>query len=335
MGKINMKDWINNRLESEKRELMPVMTYPGLNYTGKKIIDLVTNGEEHYKCIKALAENYPTIGSVIVMDLSVEAEAFGSKVSFQDNDVPTIIDRLLPQLTDVDTLNVPEVGTARTKEYIKATSLAAKNITDRPVFAGMIGPYSLSGRLADITEMMTYIMMDPENSHKLLSKATDFLKEYALRFKQAGAGGIVIAEPASGLLPAFLCDEFSSNYIKEIVDHVQDENFLVILHNCGNTTELVDSMVSTGALALHFGNAVNMKDIMPQVPENIIAMGNIDPAEIIKSGTPEQVKDITLQLLEDMKQYPHFVLSTGCDVPPETPTRNIDAFFEALSVFKN
>ncbi len=36
MKKANMKDWINNRLESEKRELMPVMTYPGLNYTGKK-----------------------------------------------------------------------------------------------------------------------------------------------------------------------------------------------------------------------------------------------------------------------------------------------------------
>ncbi len=143
----------------------------------------MTNGEEHYKCIKALTENYPTIGSVIVMDLSVEAEAFGSNISFQDDDVPTIINRLLPQLTDVDMLNVPEVGTARTKEYIKATSLAAKNITDRPVFAGMIGPYSLSGRLADITEMMTYIMMDPENSHKLLSKTTDFLKEYALRFK--------------------------------------------------------------------------------------------------------------------------------------------------------
>ncbi|NBC83264.1 MAG: methylcobamide--CoM methyltransferase [Bacteroidetes bacterium] len=333
MKKISMKDWINKRLESEKREMMPVMTYPGLEFTGKKIIDLVTNGEEHFRCIEALAKYYPTIASVIVMDLSAEAEAFGSKISFRNDDVPTIAEKLLPQLTDVDTLNMPEVGAARTNEYLKAAALAANQISDRPTFAGMIGPYSLAGRLADITEMMTYIIMDPENSHKLLRKATDFLKEYAMKFKQTGADGIVVAEPAAGLLPAYMCDEFSSGYMKEIVDYVQDDNFLVILHNCGNTVELVESMVSTGAGSLHFGNAINMKDIMPQVPENIIAMGNIDPAGIIKSSTPEQVKNITVQLLKDMKPYPNFVLSTGCDVPPGSPKENIDAFFDALHVF--
>ncbi len=328
-----MKNWIKNRLESDKREVLPVMTYPGLDYTGKKIIDLVTKGEEHYKCIEALSKHYDTIATVIVMDLSVEAEAFGSDIAFQDDEVPTIINSLLPQLSEVDELQVPAIGTARTGEYIKAAGLAAKNITDRPTFAGMIGPYSLAGRLADITEMMTHIMIDPENAHKLLQKATEFLKEYALEFKKAGADGVVVAEPAAGLLPDMMCDEFSSKYMKEIVDYVQDDDFLVILHNCGNTTELVKSMVSTGAGALHFGNAVDMKDIMPQVPDNVVAMGNVDPAGTIKNGTPGEVKKETLDLLEAMKPYPHFVLSTGCDVPPGSPKENIDAFFGALGEF--
>ena len=34
-----------------------------------------------------------------------------------------------------------------------------------------------------------------------------------------------------------------------------------------------------------------------------------------------------------MKDYPNFVLSSGCDTPPLTPKHNIDAFFEALETF--
>lgn len=33
--------------------------------------------------------------------------------------------------------------------------------------------------------------------------------------------------------------------------------------------------------------------------------------------------------IEAMRAYPNFVLSTGCDLPPETPLANIQAFMEA------
>lgn len=57
-------------------------------------------------------------------------------------------------------------------------------------------------------------------------------------FKLAGSNGIIIAEPATGLLSPAQCDEFSSQYVKRIVEAVQDDYFLVILHNCGNTVKI-------------------------------------------------------------------------------------------------
>jgi uroporphyrinogen-III decarboxylase len=63
------------------------------------------------------------------------------------------------------------------------------------------------------------------------------------------------------------CNIYSSAYIKEIVNELQDENFLIILHNCSHNGQLSRSMVSTGAAALHFGNAADMKT----PPENIYA----------------------------------------------------------------
>jgi len=52
-----------------------------------------------------------------------------------------------------------------------------------------------------------------------------------------------LAEPSAGLLPPDWCDEFSSQYVKRLVDAVQDEGFFIVLHNCGYVTKLVNSMV--------------------------------------------------------------------------------------------
>jgi uroporphyrinogen decarboxylase len=330
---IKMKDWTESVIKETSKKALPVMTYPGLDFTGKKILDIVTNGNDHFECIAALSDKYPNAGTVIVMDLSVEAEAFGSEILFSKDEVPTIIAPLVTTSDEISNLKVPSVGDGRTAEYLKATSLASKHITDRPVFGGMIGPYSLAGRLFDITEMMTFVLMDPDAAQQLLYKSKEFLKEYALAFKKAGANGLIIAEPAAGLLSADMCDMFSSVYVKEIVDYVQDDSFMIILHNCGNTNEQVETMASTGAMGLHFGNAVDMMDILPQVPPNIIALGNISPSEVFLNGNPTSMRNEVLSLLERTASYKNFVLSSGCDVPPGVPHENIDAFYRALDEF--
>ena len=50
---------------------------------------------------------------------------------------------------------------------------------------------------------------------------------------------------------------------------------------------------------------------------------------------PATVKEATLQLLEATRAYPNFILSSGCDIPPYTPSANIDAFYAALEEFNN
>jgi uroporphyrinogen decarboxylase len=75
------------------------------------------------------------------------------------------------------------------------------------------------------------------------------------------------------------------------------------------------------------------KDIIPHVPADTLVMGNIDPAGTLRMGTPEKVQKETLELLEKCSKYPNFVLSSGCDIPPMTPWKNIDAFFAASHEF--
>jgi uroporphyrinogen decarboxylase len=332
---INMKAWLYGLINSSERKALPLLSYPGAALKGFKIIDVVKKAQLQAECIKAIATSYPTEAAVTCMDLSVEAEAFGCEIGFKENEVPTVTRGVITDLETVAGLTVPKLGSGRTMEYLKAAEITAGSVKGCPTLAGMIGPFSLAGRLFNMTEIMMAVLTEPGLAQVLVDKCTQFLVEYAQAYKNAGANGIIIAEPAAGLLSPPLCQQFSSVYLQKIVAAVQDDYFMVILHNCGNTVNLVDSMLTTGCMGYHFGNAVDLLKILPQIPWGRIAFGNIDPAGVLKHGSADEVKAKTAALLEQTAIYKNFVLSTGCDVPPGTPESNIAAFFEALDGFNS
>lgn len=328
-----MYEWKNTILNSSKRIAIPIMTHPGIEMIGKSVKDAVCDGCVHAAAIHKLSNSYPPAATSVIMDLTVEAEAFGAEVRFADNEVPSVVGRLLCNSDDIENLKVPSLCTVRLPEYLKANEISAREITDKPVFAGMIGPFSLAGRLCDMCEIMMAIVMEPENIEKLLEKCTSFLVEYAKALKNTGVNGVIMAEPAAGLLSDDDAQKFSSQYVKRIVDTVQDESFMVVLHNCGNTGMCTNSMIATGADALSFGNAINLADVANICPKNILIWGNLDPVGVFKQGSLQLVEQKTLELLQQMQPYPNFILSTGCDVPENTPIDNIKAFYDALSTY--
>ncbi|MDP4208533.1 MAG: uroporphyrinogen decarboxylase family protein [Bacteroidota bacterium] len=327
---INMHKWAESVLTSDKRPALPIMTHPGIDLIGKNVQEAVTNGETHFEAIKALQQHYPMIAATMIMDLTVEAEAFGSPINFAPHEVPTVSDRIVSDFESVQNLNVPTLEAGRVSEYLKAATLAAQNITNVPVFAGCIGPFSLAGRLFDMTEIMTAAYIEPETIELLLQKCTEFINLYVKAFKKAGVGGVLIAEPAAGMLSEDMCQQFSSDYVKKIVDENQDETFMVILHNCGNTGHVTQAMVNTSAAGLHFGNKIDITQVLNEVPANILVLGNLDPVGVFKMGTSQSVLQATSDLLEKTKDFRNFVISSGCDTPPGVPVENIEAFFGAI-----
>ena len=333
--KYNMKKWIEDLRSAKVKKPMPILSFPCVSLLGISVKELISDSTLQAKGMKAVAQKTDAAAAVSFMDLSVEAECFGASIIVSDDEVPTVRGRYINDFDEADALQVPSVGAGRTSIYVDAIKKATEEICDRPVLAGMIGPFSLAARLLDVSEIMIDCYDDPDMVHLVLDKVTAFLIEYAKAYKNAGANGIVLAEPVSGLLSPMLEEEFSSPYVKRIVDAVQDESFILIYHNCGdNVPVMLESILSTGAAAYHFGNAVDMeKDIILKVPEDTVVMGNVDPAGVLRMGTVEDVRTETLSIMEKCCKYNNFVISSGCDIPPMTPWENIDAFFEAVEDF--
>lgn len=332
---INMKEWAQRLMADPKRIAIPIMTHPGIELCGYTVKQAVTNGERHAEAIRKLNEVYPAAASTVIMDLTVEAEAFGARVVFEENEVPNVIGRLVSDYASVEALEIPSLDAARVPEYLKANRLAAEYITDKPTFGGCIGPFSLAGRLYDMSEMMMALYMEPETIRLLLDKCSEFILRYLRAMKATGVSGVIIAEPAAGLVSNEDCSAFSSAYITKIVEELQDDTFMIVLHNCGNTGHCTAAMAETKAAALHFGNKIDMVSALEECPEEVLAMGNLDPVGIFKQAAPEKVKEETLALLQKTAKWKNFVLSTGCDVPPEVPLKNIEAFYDALNEYNS
>lgn len=333
--KMNMREWKETVIHTPYKKGAPVLSFPVVQLMDITVQQLISSSDLQAEGMKKVADRCPSLASLSMMDLTVEAECFGAEVRFADNEIPATIGAVVRSVDDANALAVPPVGAGRTQTYIDAARKASELITDRPVFAGIIGPFTLAGRLIGITQIMKAVKKNPEMVHITLRKATEFIIAYAKAYKeQTGVNGFVMAEPMTGLISPKMAEVFSEPYSKEVIDAVQDEEFIVIYHNCGNeVVSQAESIFRLGAEGYHFGNVVNMLDILPKMPTDSLVMGNIDPSGYFYSKGPEDMRGAVRELLEQCAYYPNFVISSGCDIAPVAKWENIDAFYEEIAAF--
>lgn len=320
---MNMKQWVNDL--KDNKTVIPILSFPAIQLLNCRLQDFLNSSELQAEGMRLVTERCHTGVGIGMMDLSIEAECFGANIRFEEDDIPTVVGALVED--DASDLEVPEVS-KRARVYIEAIEKYIDK-TGNPVFPGMIGPFSLAGRLLDVTEALALCYEDPELVLDVLEKATEFLIKYGKEFKKIGANGIIMAEPLAGILSPRLVQEFSSDFVKRIVDELQDDEFIVIYHNCGNNVvKMADSIASVGCPIYHFGNVIKLEDMIEKMPKDVVVMGNIDPVGVLKDGRVEFVEKATKDLLDVCSKYDNFVLSSGCDVPHSAPWDNIDMFIK-------
>jgi uroporphyrinogen decarboxylase len=318
-------------LGSARRLAMPVALYPGLALTGTKVSDVVTNPKVQFEAELALHERYRTPFVLSAMDLSVEAEAFGCAIHFSENEIPSVTGRLVTSLEQARKLSIPQPGDKRTAVYLE-TVRRLRQLPDKPmVIGGCIGPFSLAARLVGVSEAMEMTINQPELIHLLLEKCTVFLTDYLRAFRREGADGVLMAEPAAGLLSPRSLSQFSSACVNSIGAAMTDGRFAIILHNCAAKLLHLPAVLETGLKTFHFGSPMDMAAALAKVPAEVVLCGNLDPARVFLHLPPAEISSRVRALLAATAAHRNFVLSSGCDLPSAVPLASLDAFYAALN----
>ncbi len=141
-----------------------------------------------------------------------------------DEEIPTVIGRRVTSAAEIDALPNPKAGDLRTAVHLEsARRLAASG--KAPVLGGLIGPFSLAGRIFGVSEALEATVADPELILSLLEKVTDFLVGYSRAFREAGAMGVIMAEPAAGLLSPRGLARFSAPFVNRILSEGSNRGF--------------------------------------------------------------------------------------------------------------
>ena len=144
---MNMRAWMDAWRDAPVKKSMPVLSFPSISLLGITVKELINDSRLQAKGMKLIADRVDSAASVSMMDLSVEAEAFGSTIRVSDDEVPTVIGAIVTTEQQARDLAVPPVGAGRTGKYIEALRLACEMITDRPACGAAYGRFGGNDQL--------------------------------------------------------------------------------------------------------------------------------------------------------------------------------------------
>lgn len=323
-------DIIANRAD---RLIAPLVGFPGLKLVPGSIKLAQQNHLLHFQVLEALYKKFQPDLIFPMMDLSLEANALGRYAVFPQNEAATIPKQAFSK-KDFELMQTIDItADARTRSYIDTVKMMAEKLPENVMKGAYVtGPFTLAALLkgADDTAMAT--SMDPEGLHELITFCNNVILKFMEELIGVGAQLICILEPFASLLSPAMLAEYSGKYVKNLAAFCAAKNAHSVLHICGYTMPLLSEMAATGIDALSLDSAeagVELAKAAKVVPEDIVIIGNINPAGTILLGQPEEVEREVGDLLEKMKDIPNFILSTGCDLPQEVPLENIEAFMKA------
>ncbi|MBK7106517.1 MAG: uroporphyrinogen decarboxylase family protein [Ignavibacteriae bacterium] len=332
----NLKNIVYNSFKNGKRLVAPLVGFPGIKLAESSIKIAQQNSYEHFKVVKANYEKFNPDAIFPLMDLSVEVNALGKEFLFPENDSATIVksEFNFDQLKNLQKINIEY--DSRLQSNVETLKLMTKEFPSEIINCAYVtGPYTIAGLLLGADEAAISTITNSEKLFKICDLAEIVITKYINLLIDAGAKLICILEPSAVMLSLEQFERYSSNYVKRIISKFHKSNIDFVYHVCGNSNHLINKMCDSGVNALSLDSCdvgINLTEIAKRIPEEIILIGNINPTGKILNGKVKEIENEVLFLLNEMKSVPNFILSTGCDLPLDTPIENIEAF---MNVGKN
>ncbi len=150
---------------------------------------------------------------------------------------------------------------------------------------------------------------------------------------EPGVGGIFMGDDwgyATGtMISTKLMREKFIPPLKKIVDRVHQADKLFLLHSCGKMYKLMDDLIAIGVDGKHSyeDKIFPVEQAYEQYADRIAIIGGVD-VHLLASGTEDQVRKRTREILKACAPGGHYVLGTGNSVVNYMPLSNYLAMLD-------
>lgn len=214
---------------------------------------------------------------------------------------------------------------------LDALSSLKRQVGDQVAVVGKVmGPWTISYHLAGVENFLMQVGRGIRDTaardrvNRMLDQVIEVPIKFARAQFQAGADIVVLADHATGdLISVKVYREYLQSRHKIITSEIGGP---LILHVCGNCKDRIELFADAGFDAYHFEWQLDAREAVARVGDRISLVGNIDNANVLFMGSPEDVYKQARYAIESGVN----IIGPECAIPLETPLENLKMISEAV-----
>ena len=288
--------------------------------TGRSLEEYVRNGEILARCqLQALAR-YGYDAVFALMDAGVETEAAGSQLTYRATLYPCVARYVLGDIGNLDRLAVPDpTRCGRMPELLKAAAILRNELREQTLVVGcVLGPMTLAMQLLGPEKALFLAVDEPVVFSKILDFAADVAIAFGLAQIAAGVHTPFVFDPSASpaVVPPQYFREFLLPRLTRIFSAFKAGGSIVNwLHIAGPTEKILPYYPEAGVELANLDYCVDplhARRLLPALCFN----GNLKPVFFVEASAQEIFAETT-GLLKLIDEERGFILSSGCEIPPE------------------
>lgn len=332
---MNSLQRIQAAIRFEKTDRLPVIPQVfghAATFAGETLGKYVTDGETLARCqLQALA-GYGYDAVFALMDAGVETEAAGSQLTYRPDIYPCVDKYVLDDLANFDRLVVPDPHSAgRMPELLKAATILRKELADEVLVAGcVLGPMTLAMQLVGPEKALFLAVDEPDLFERILDYATEVAITFGVAQIAAGVHTPMVFDPSASqaVVPPQYFREFLKPRLKRIFIALKaGGSFVNWLHIAGPVETILPYYPEMGVELANFDYCIQPLHARRLLP-GICLNGNIKPVSFVEAS-PEDIAGVAAALIDLLEPDGGFILSSGCEIPPEAGTPQVAALVQA------
>lgn len=297
---------------------------------------LCTNPELACEVTLQPLDRYPLDAAILFSDILTIPDAMGLGLYFETGEGPKF-KKVIQSAQDIAQLKV--VNPEKDLPYVTdAVRLIRRELSGRVPLIGFSGsPWTLAtymiegGSSRDFHKTKHMLYSQPEALHQLLSVLAESVTAYLNAQILAGAQAVQIFDSWGGALSHAAYQEFSLNYMQQIVSGLikqsEGREVPVILFTKGGG-QWLESMADTGAHALGLDWTTDLGQARQRVGHKVALQGNMDPSVLYAS--PEKIQQEVKRILQSYGSGTGHVFNLGHGITPQVDPAHAGAFIDAV-----
>ena len=297
---------------------------------------LCTNPELACEVTLQPLRRYELDAAILFSDILTIPDAMGLELYFKPGEGPAF-KKPVKNSADVSALFVPDIG-EKLGYVTDAVSLIRKELKGEVPLIGFSGsPWTLAtymvegGTTKNFGEVKGMLFEQPRLMHQLLDVLAKSVTAYLNAQIEAGAQAVMIFDTWGGVLSSKNYQEFSLNYMQQIIDglkrNYQGNTIPVTIFTKGGAGWL-EQMAATGADCVGLDWTIDIDIARERIGSRVALQGNMDPCVLYSN--PERIKSEVADILAKFGNGSGHVFNLGHGIHPTIDPENVKAYVDAV-----